>query len=793
MLAAARAVRADVVVLLGLAAGFGTAGDESSEPRADASDTMKRIAPANRPLGKTVGRRIGRFNLLLASIALAVVGIGGYLFNDLQRSQNGARESYARVLQGLELLSELQYQTQEARRTLLYTLVTSYSSRDVEIARLSGAEDEKVARLLKDNRSFANALLESQAIKKLAQDWQAYLTLRDALVASVINGRPMKAVERDLKESEPAFLVVRDDLKTLENLFKAEGDRLLKQIRRSFHRSLLNTGSVLALMLCCAFVGVKMLQKNELLGQSQATESRLRQDLESITEELLVLDADQRVQQWNEAAEKSWGRSRDAMLGKPVVSAFPEIASTPLAPAIQAALQTGRASVLSDLRLQAADGERFYQARVFPFQNRATVFLDNVTAARQSEASKARLNAILEATTDFVGMSDAAGHALYVNRAGRRMIGMSEEEDVRATKIADYHPEWAARLVLTTGLPAAAREGFWAGETALLTRDGRQVPISQVLLSHKRADGTVEYYSTIARDVTERKKAEAELVAANQQLIEISHHAGMAEAATSVLHNVGNVLNSVNVSAAVVCDRLAKSRVGLLRKSVVLLQRHRSNLPVFLTTDPKGQALPGFLDNLAGHLEEENAGMRKEMEELAHHVEHIKQIVSAQQSFGRVFGVVESLDPRAVIEDALRLNADSLTRNNIKVERDFASERPVTVERHKLLQILVNLLRNAEQAIVEANPPERRITLRLADKAPDRLTIAVVDTGVGIPEENQTRIFRHGFTTKKDGHGFGLHSSVLSAREMNGDLTVHSDGPSRGATFTLDLPIVLQP
>jgi PAS domain S-box-containing protein len=722
-----------------------------------------------------------------------VAGIGSYLFHDLHRSQSSARVSYARVLQGLELLSELQYQTQEARRTLLYTLVTSYSSREVEVASLSGAADEKVARLLKDNRPFANAVLESQATKKLAQDWQAYLRLRDELVASMVKGRPMKSVERDLKESEPAFLVVRDDLKELETLLKAEGERLLKQIQRSFLRSLLNTGTALALMMCCAFIGVKILQKNELLGLAKSAEAQLRQDLESITEELLVLDADQRVQQWNEAAEKSWSRLRDAMLGQPVARAFPEIASTPLAPAIQAALQTGKASVLSDLRLQAAGGERFYQARVFPFQNRATVFLDNITEARQAEASKARLSAILEATTDFVGMADAAGHVLYINRAGRRMVGISEDEDVRATKIPDYHPEWASRLVLTMGLPAAARDGFWAGETALRTRDGRELPISQVLLSHKRADGTVEYYSTIARDVTERKEAEVELVAANQQLIEISRHAGMAEAATSVLHNVGNVLNSVNVSAAVVCDRLAKSRVMLLRKSVALLQQNRANLPAFLTTNPKGQALPGFLENLAGHLEEENAGMRKEMEDLAHHVEHIKQIVSAQQSYGRVFGVIESLDPRVVIEDALRLNAESLDCHHITIERDYATERPVTVERHKLLQILVNLLRNAAQAIIEANPPERRITIRLTDKAPDRLAITVTDTGVGIPEENQTRIFSHGFTTKKDGHGFGLHASVLSAREMNGDLTVHSDGPSRGAAFTLDLPTPFQP
>ena len=412
---------------------------------------------------------------------------------------------------------------------------------------------------------------------------------------------------------------------------------------------------------------------------------------------------------------------------------------------------------------------------------------------RQAEASQARLTAIVEATTDFVGMADVEGHVFYVNRAGRRMAGIPDDEDIRCAKIPDLHPEWATRRILTEGLPAAARDGYWIGETALRARDGHELCISQVILSHKRTDGMVEYFSTIARDVTERKKAETELAAMNKQLVEVSRQAGMAEVATSVLHNVGNVLNSVNVSATVVCDRLAKSRVALLRKSTGLLQEHRADLPAFLTSDPKGRALPGFLEKLAGHLEEENAGLRLEMEGVARHIEHIKQIVAAQQSYGRVFGVIETLDPRAVIEDALRLNVESVERHGITLEHDFASERAVTADRHKVLQILVNLLRNAKQAIIEANPAERRIAVRLAESAPGRLNITVTDTGAGISAENLEKIFRHGFTTKKDGHGFGLHASVLSAREMKGDLTFHSDGPGRGAAFTLALPTDLQP
>jgi C4-dicarboxylate-specific signal transduction histidine kinase len=122
------------------------------------------------------------------------------------------------------------------------------------------------------------------------------------------------------------------------------------------------------------------------------------------------------------------------------------------------------------------------------------------------------------------------------------------------------------------------------------------------------------------------------------------------------------------------------------------------------------------------------------------------------------------------------------------IDRQFASQRTVTTDRHKVLQILVNLLRNANQAIQEASPVERRVTIRLDDKGSDRIVISVSDTGAGISRDDLPKIFRHGFTTKKNGHGFGLHSSALAAGEMKGNLSVSSEGPARGATFTLELP-----
>ena len=286
---------------------------------------------------------------------------------------------------------------------------------------------------------------------------------------------------------------------------------------------------------------------------------------------------------------------------------------------------------------------------------------------------------------------------------------------------------------------------------------------------------------TLQAEMREREKAEV-------ALLEASRQAGMAEVAIGVLHNVGNVLNSVNLGAAGVRERLEQSRISHLRKAVDLIEQHPDDLPAFLSGDVRGKALPAFLSKLTRHLEDENRQMCGEMDVLAEHIDHLKQIVSMQQSYARVFGVTETLRLQALVEQAIQLNGDSFTRLRVAITRQFGRDYTVTADRQKVLQILVNLLRNAHQSVSEADPVERSVTVRLGDKGPGRLFISVTDTGVGISADNMAKIFSLGFTTKKNGHGFGLHTSVQAARELNGNLSVHSDGLGKGATFTLELP-----
>jgi signal transduction histidine kinase len=269
-----------------------------------------------------------------------------------------------------------------------------------------------------------------------------------------------------------------------------------------------------------------------------------------------------------------------------------------------------------------------------------------------------------------------------------------------------------------------------------------------------------------------------QLTAVNRALLDASRQAGMAEMATGILHNVGNVLNSVNVSVAVARERLDASQVARLRKGAELLAAAAQE-------DTRAK-LVTYFTRLADHMEGERRDYAGDLDGLAKHIEHIKSVVRMQNRFARLLSVAEVVEPGAVIQEARALLDGSLDRHGVTLTVDTAGCGPARMDRHRMIQILVNLMSNAKDALAEREG-ERRIdvTARVEE---GRLLIRVKDTGLGIAAADQTRIFSPGFTTKKNGHGYGLHSSALAASEMGGELTCHSDGIGCGATFTLALP-----
>lgn len=281
-----------------------------------------------------------------------------------------------------------------------------------------------------------------------------------------------------------------------------------------------------------------------------------------------------------------------------------------------------------------------------------------------------------------------------------------------------------------------------------------------------------------------------ELKEAQSELMDSARQAGMAEIATNVLHNVGNVLNSVNICSEVLSRTLRSSKAQGLGKAMQLINQHQDDLGRFFTEDDKGKLLPGYLNQLVDAIATEQQGMGEELAQLARSVDHIKEIVATQQSYAGASRLIEPLQVAELIEDALRMNSGALARHQVTVVKDYGPLPPVMGDKHRMLLILINLISNAKYAMSNLDDVPRTLTLSARVLDGQTLSISVKDEGEGIPAENLTRIFSHGFTTRKDGHGFGLHSCALAAMEMGGQLNVHSDGPGLGATFTLDIPLI---
>ncbi len=269
-------------------------------------------------------------------------------------------------------------------------------------------------------------------------------------------------------------------------------------------------------------------------------------------------------------------------------------------------------------------------------------------------------------------------------------------------------------------------------------------------------------------------------------LVTAARAAGMSEIATGVLHNVGNVLNSVNVSANLVAERVRGSASNDLSNVVKVLEPHADDLGGFLTRDPKGRALLPLLKSISTELDAERGRVQNEIKSMCDGIEHVKELVQAQQGYAGRSGVTEVVSIADQVDAAIAFTGQALQGGvEIKVTREYDPLPSCRIDRHRLMEILVNLIQNARQATQEAGVTPT-IVLRVKKLDEGRVRIEVQDNGVGIPADNLARVFTHGFTTKKTGHGFGLHSSANAAGEMGGALTVHSDGAGHGATFALE-------
>lgn len=283
----------------------------------------------------------------------------------------------------------------------------------------------------------------------------------------------------------------------------------------------------------------------------------------------------------------------------------------------------------------------------------------------------------------------------------------------------------------------------------------------------------------------------AELKDLNEKIGGIARSAGMAEVASGVLHNVGNVLNSVNVSASVIREQVRKSKVDNLTRAVSMIEENKDNIAEFFSNDPKGKQIPKFLVLLSEQLGEEKKLMYKELDDLAKSIDHIKNVISMQQSYAGSAGLREKISITDIVEDALKINMQGIQSHCIKIEKEFDKVPLLYVDKHKVMQIIINLISNAKNALVDAEKDsgehESRMNI-IIKKEDGMIAVDVKDNGVGIEHEDIQHLFEYGFKKRSDGHGFGLHHSAIVANELGGKISVNSDGLGKGASFKLSIP-----
>jgi len=414
--------------------------------------------------------------------------------------------------------------------------------------------------------------------------------------------------------------------------------------------------------------------------------------------------------------------------------------------------------------------------------DRARAQLQSMVDALDGEQRK--LTSVLESTEDAILSLDARHRLIHINTSARELIGRRTVAPmvtgIELTEIlpALGGPRWRAHLDEARDHGSVRVEVVWSTPEGEHDRE-LELVITRTGSSH--CDG----YTIYARDVTDRKAHERRIASMHRQLVDLSRRAGMADVATNVLHNAGNVLTSMVLS----CERLSSGMSGSmasdLGRALSLLPSRPENIGKFLCEDPKGVNVVPYLRELGDAMVQQGLRNQEDLKGLELGLEHMSQVIWAQQDLARAHAPLETLAVAELVETAVQVTRVKMTES-IDFVMEYAEPDLVLVsDRHKVVLILANLLSNARHAVMQVEKPQVRIRVSRRDEF---LRFEVIDNGVGIPPYQISNIFQRGFTTKSDGHGFGLHSAANDASQLGGRLRVHSDGVGRGSTFVLKIP-----
>ncbi len=410
----------------------------------------------------------------------------------------------------------------------------------------------------------------------------------------------------------------------------------------------------------------------------------------------------------------------------------------------------------------------------------------SLTSAQDALAtSRIYVDDVIRSMADSLLVIDASMTIGSVNPSLLALLGYDEVELIGESPSLIFGEEFAQGSIIESLLLEGAVSGI---ESSFLTREGRVIPISVSGSMMQDDQGQFQGLVCVAQDITERKRMEEERVRLHEQLLDTSRRLGMAEVASDVLHNVGNVLNSINVSIGVIADLLKNSMVGDVKRISQLFHKYGDDLGAYLSDNPKGKQVPSYLEQLAGQLLEEHRTATAEVDRLRKNIQHAQHCVAAQQDLAKPSDMKEPHSVVQLLEEALAINNELIEAYEITVLREFQEIPLLIVDKHQVRDVVDCVIRNACEAM--GSVPEKFLTVRatLIPGPPDSVSLEVQDSGVGIVSENLTKIFGQGYSTKEAGHGGSLHAAALTAKNLGGVLRVSSQGTGHGATFSLELP-----
>lgn len=519
-------------------------------------------------------------------------------------------------------------------------------------------------------------------------------------------------------------------------------------------------------------------------GTGRDDSAGLAADILNVVEDaFFVLDREWRLVYVTRSLCELVGRPREELLGRSLASVMPGLEHTRAHRAIAEAIAEGRGGVAVDSWGAPGEEPRWREVTVSVFGQGVLCVSRDVTQREKIRAEIENKNALMATFVnnipDMAWVKDRNSKFIIANKAFCDAVGMAHEFLVNNTCdvcFGELATKFKAddRAVMDSKTQKRIEESIVDGNQKVVWLETIKSPL-------RDAAGAIVGTVGIARDITERKRLNAALHSA-------SRLGGMAEVAIGVLHNVGNAINSVNVSTSLLGDKLQSKPMKLLARGLELLSAHKDDLGRFLTEDPSGKAFVQALPGLSSSITREQQEMIAEMDSVRSHLAQIMRTIQVQEEYARVTSVVEKCSLDQVIDEALAFVTARCKELGIQVKTEVDEMMDITQDRNQIVQILANLMRNAVDALAEAERPEKVIGVVGQRHGDGRFRIEVSDNGTGIGEDDRPDIFRYGFSTKRDGHGFSLHNASAVAHAMGGALTFSSDGRGHGSVFRLELP-----